>query len=187
MKRTIKSGLLFASLMLTVLATYAQTKPATAKPAAAKQLRYKDVVVDNPNAEADMKVVGDYVNSVVSGDLDKVKTLLAENYKGHGPSPIDSTTAEQAITNWKENYKTQSDRKVSFVTQTFKVLQGNLKGNWVSLWGDYSFTQDGKNVSFPFQYTARVTAGKIDEDRIYYDRMYILQTLGFKVTPPEAK
>lgn len=30
--------------------------------------RYKDVVVDNPTAEADMKVVGDFVNALVSGD-----------------------------------------------------------------------------------------------------------------------
>ena len=77
------------------------------------------------------------------------------------------------------------NRKVSFVTQTFKVLLGDLKGSWVSLWGNYSFTQGGKNVSFPFQYTARVSSGKIDTDRIYYDRMFIMQTLGFKVTPPE--
>ena len=62
---------------------------------------------------------------------------------------------------------------------------GDLKGNWVSLWGDYSFTQNGKDLKFPFQYTARVTKGKIDIDRIYYDRLYILQTLGYKVTPPE--
>jgi len=65
------------------------------------------------------------------------------------------------------------------------VLSGNLKGEWVSVWGTYSFTQDGKNLSFPFQYTARVTGGKIDTDRVYYDRLYIFQTLGYKLTPPE--
>jgi len=67
------------------------------------------------------------------------------------------------------------------------VLSGNLKGEWVSVWGTYSFAQDGKNLSFPFQYTARVTDGKIDTDRVYYDRLYIFQTLGYKVTPPEKE
>ncbi len=180
MKRIIQPGLLFATLLLTVFATAVQAQSTTAPPP-----RYKDVVVDNPNAEADMKVVGDFVNALTAGDLDKAKSLLAEKYKGYGPSPVDSTTAEKTISSWTESNKVQLNRKVSFVTQTFRVLQGDLKGNWVSMWGDYSFTQDGKNVAFPFQYTARVTDGKIDTDRVYYDRMYIMQTLGFKVTPPE--
>ena len=175
MKKSIKSNLLLVTLLLTVFATMAQAPP---------QPRYKDVVVENPEAEADMKVVGDFVNSLTSGDLEKAKSLLADKYQGYGPAPVDSTTTEQMISTWKENYKTQSNRKVGFVTQTFRVLSGNLKGDWVSLWGEYSFTQNGKNVSFPFQYTARVTDGKIDTDRIYYDRMYILQALGYKVTAP---
>jgi hypothetical protein len=180
MKKLTKCTLFFAILVCSVFVTNAQ-----AKPAAAKQLRYKDVVADNPTAEADMKVVADFVNMLTSGDLDKAKSLLAEKYKGYGPSPADSTTPEQTITNWQQNYKTQSNRKVSFVTQTFRVLSGNLKGNWVSLWGNYSFTENSTNISFPFQYTARVNNGKIESDRIYYDRMYILQTLGYKITPPE--
>lgn len=131
--------------------------------------------------------MGGFVNALTAGDLDKAKSLLAPTYKGYGPSPLDSTTSEKTISSWKESNKIQLNRKVSFVSQTFRVLSGNLKGNWVSIWGDYSFTQDGKNVSFPYQYTARVTDGKIDIDRIYYDRMYILQTLGYKVTPPEME
>lgn len=179
MEKSIKLNLLFATLLLTVFTMIVQ-----AQSASSAQPRYKDVVVDNPEAEADMKVVSDFVNSLTSGDLDKAKSLLAGKYKGYGPAPVDSTTTEQMISTWKENYKTQTNRKVGFVTQTFRVLQGDLKGDWVSLWGNYSFTQNDKNVSFPFQYTARVTDGKIDTDRIYYDRMYILQTLGYKVTAP---
>lgn len=180
MKRIIQSGLLIATLLLTVFTTSAQ---AQSKPDAPP--RYKDVVVDNPTAEADMKVVGDFVNALTAGELDKAKSLLAEKYKGYGPGPLDSGTVEQTINSWKESNKVQLNRKVSFVTQTFKVLLGDLKGSWVSLWGDYSFSENGKTVSFPFQYTARVTDGKIDTDRVYYDRMYIMQTLGYKLTAPE--
>ena len=173
------------AFLLTVITTTAQAQSKTTA-----QPRYKDVVGDNPSAEADMKVVSDWVRSLTAGltagDLDKAKMLMADNYKGYGPSPNDSSTTEQTISAWQQNYKTTSNRKVSFVTQTFRVKTGDLKGNWVSLWGDYSFTQNGKDVKFPFQYTARVTNGKIDTDRIYYDRMYMLQTLGYKVTPPET-
>lgn len=180
MKRTFQPGLLIAIFLLNVFATAATAQSTSDTPP-----RYKDVVVENPTAEADMKVVGDFVNALTAGELDKAKNLLAEKYKGYGPGPLDSGTVEQTINSWKESNKVQLNRKVSFVTQTFKVLLGDLKGSWVSVWGDYSFTQDGKNVAFPFQYTARVTDGKIDTDRVYYDRMYIMQTLGYKVTPPE--
>lgn len=181
MKKTIKPGQLFTALLLTVLTTttHAQSTPDA-------QPRYKDVVVENPNAEADMKVVGDYVNSLVSGDLDKAKPLTTANYKGYGPSPADSATNEQTMAGWQQSYKTQSNRKVAFVQQTFEVKAGDLQGHWVSVWGDYSCTENGKDIKFPFQYTAHVTNGKIDTDRIYYDRLYIMQTLGYKLTPPEG-
>lgn len=181
MKKTIKLTLLFAAILLSVMATTAQ-----AQSKSAAQPRYKDVVGENPTAEADMKVVSDYVRSLTSGDLVKAKTLMADNYRGYGPSPTDSSTSEKTISGWEENYKRQSNRKVGFITQTFRVKTGDLKGNWVSMWGDYGCTQNGKDLKFPFQYTARVTKGKIDMDRIYYDQLYILQTLGYKITPPES-
>jgi ketosteroid isomerase-like protein len=180
MKKSIKVSLLIGTLLLIVLSTRAQ-----AQSVSTPQTRYKDRTTENPNADADIKVVTDFLNSLTSGDLEKAKSLLTEKFKGYGPSPADSSTAEETISSWKENYLTQSNRKVGFVTATFQVLSGNLKGEWVSVWGNYSFTQDGKNLSFPFQYTARVTDGKIDTDIVYYDRLYILQTLGYKVTPPE--
>ena len=174
------------SLRLPILAIAASLLFIGAAAQAQNTPRYKDVVVENPNAEADMKVVGDFVNALVSGDLDKVKSLAATTYIGRGPSRLDSANVEKTLANWKENYKTQANRKVTFVTQTFKVLSGNLKGNWVSLWGDYTFTQAGKTVTFPFQYTASVADGKIMGDRIYYDNLSIFQQFGYKLTPPEV-
>ena len=148
------------------------------------QPSYKDMIGENTNAETDLKVVSDFVNALTSGDLVKAKSLLADGYKGYGPAPTDSSTVEQTMSNWQENYKTQSDRKFGFVSETFRVLQGNFKGDWVSLWGDYTFTQTGKTVTFPLQYTAHVTNGKIDTDRVYYDRLYIMQSMGYTLTPP---
>ena len=168
-----------AGIVFMAASAQAQTAPANAP-------RYKDVVVDNPNAEADMKVVSDFVNALtVSGDQAKVRSLVSPAFIGHGPAPTDSANIDQTLKTWAESYKTQMNRKVSFVTQTFQVTTGNLKGNWVSMWGDYTFTENGKTISFPYQYTARVADGKIVTDRVYYDRMYIVTQLGYKVTPPE--
>ena len=109
MKKLITSALLLASVVTQVFVTvvHAQTTPA-------KQPRYKDVVAENPNAEADMKVVGDFVNALTNADLDKAKSLLSEKYKGYGPSMLDSSTAEQTLTGWKENYKNANEPESKF-------------------------------------------------------------------------
>lgn len=144
---------------------------------------YKDVVVENPTAEADMKTVSDYTNAIVDGNLKKARSILAKSYMLHGPS-TDSSNVEKEMASWEQNYKVQSDRKVAFITQTFKVVSGAQKGNWVSLWGNYTFTSGEKTVTLPFQYTASVSKGKILKAFMYYDNLAIYQQLGYTLTPP---
>ena len=86
MKMIVKLSLHFASLFLIVFAMSTQAQFPS-------QLRYKDVVGENPNAEADIKVVSDYINSLVSGNLDKAITYLADSFKGFGPSASDSANS----------------------------------------------------------------------------------------------
>ncbi len=174
--KTIK----FLSTLAIIIALFSTTGFCQTK------LAYKDAIVDNPNAEADIKVVGDYVKALVSGDLDKAKSLLAPNYKGRGPSQLDSADIEKTLSNWQANYKTQSDRKVGFVVQTFRSTSGNTKGDWVSLWGTYTFTQMEKTIQLPFQLTAKVADGKIVSDLIYFDNLSVVRQLGYKLTPPET-
>lgn len=178
MKKTTQPVVLLAALFLFVSLNALKAQTSTS------QASYGDMVVANPNAEKDIKIVSDYVNALVAGDLDKAKSLATNNYVGYGPSATDSATIDQTITGWKENNARQSNRIVKFVPETFKVTSGDSQGEWVSLWGQYSFTENGKDVKFPFQYTAHLTDGKIDKDLTYYDRLSILQTLGYTVTPP---
>lgn len=133
-------------------------------------LKYKDFIGENPNAEADMKVVSDFVNACVNEDTIKAKSLLDANYLGFGPSINDSATALEEINAWKENYKIHSARKVSFITQTYRVLVGDRKGDWVSLMGDYSCTLNEKKMKMPFQLTARLLNGKIVGAITYWDK-----------------
>jgi ketosteroid isomerase-like protein len=175
--KTIK----FLSVLVIILVSFSTSAIVKAQTPA-----YKDNVVQNPNAEADIKVVGDYIKALVSGDLDKAKTLLAPNFMGRGPSQLDSANTEKTVANWQANYKVQLERKVRFVTQSHKVLSGNYEGTWVSLWGTYTFTQTEKAISIPFQLTAKVADGKIVSDRIYFDNLSVVRQLGYKLTPPET-
>jgi ketosteroid isomerase-like protein len=178
MKKLIQTTMFLALLLFAASVTRAHAQAAPT--------HYKDAVGDNPTADADIKTVTDFTNALVSGDLTKAKSLMASNYKGYGPAATDSVNFDQEITGWQENYKTQTDRKVGFVPATFQVLSGDLQGNWVAIWGDYTFTENGKTITFPFHSASHVTNGKIDRNSIYYDRLSILQALGYTLTPPPA-
>lgn len=178
MKKAITTGFLLAILMLAMNIPSAKAQNTTAQPG------YKDMISENPDAEADIKIVSDYVNNLVAGNVDKATSLLTDNYLGYGPGSGDSATAQQTAESWKTSNTMQKDRQVSFVAETFNVKSGDLAGHWVATWGTYGFTQNGKDVSFPYQYTARVKNGKIDTDRIYYDQLPILKSLGYTITPP---
>ena len=181
----MKTKMFFLSVFMLVLllicpiAIKAQSSTAT-------HPKYKDLVAENPTADSDIKLVEDYLNSLLLSNPDKAKSLLADNYMGYGPSPADSSNAEQTINSWKENYKTQLNRKVDFqAVITLRILAGNYKGDWVDVWGNYSCNMNGKDITLPLQYTSKVANGKIVADMTYYDNLYIVKKLGYTVTPPE--
>ncbi len=179
MKKAITTGILMATLMVAIGVTSAKAQTTSS------EMHYTDMVGDNPAAEADLKVVNEYLNTlIVGGDVDKATSMLASNYMSYGPGPEDSANLQQTIDTWKQNVTMQQDRKVDFVSETFNVKSGDQSGHWVSTWGNYSFTQNGKSIKFPFQYTAHLTDGKIDKDLVYFDQLYILKTLGYTITPP---
>lgn len=183
MKKTNFVCLTLASLLLGIspITVEAQNKDATAA-----VMHQKDFVKENPTADQDIKVLADYMNALlVSGDLDKAKSLLTDHFKGFGPGPNDSATADQVMATWKENYKTQTNRKVNFVENSWQVIQGDYKGNWVAMWGEYDCTINSKQVRIPFQSTARITNGKIDYVTSYWDNWSIYQSLGYTLTPPK--
>ena len=185
MKKVNGSFLFFAALLITIFGTSGcdQTTTNVVDTETVKDtvLKYKDFIGENPNAEADMKVVSDFVNACVNEDTIKAKSLLDANYLGFGPSINDSATALEEINAWKENYKIHSARKVSFITQTYRVLVGDRKGDWVSLMGDYSCTLNEKKMKMPFQLTARLLNGKIVGAITYWDKKYLSETLGYNL------
>lgn len=174
--KTLETAMLLAFIMLFApIITSAQEK----------ELRYNDIVVENPEAEAAIKIVTDYVNALVNNKMEKAEMLLAEKYMGYGPALNDSITKAETIKGWTENHLTRTNQKIGFVSQTFRVLQGDLKGDWVSQWGSYSYTENGKDIKVPYQFTALVSKGKIERSSIYYDKLAIVQKLGYELTPPK--
>ncbi len=183
MKKTNIACLALASLLFIISSTNVQAQNTDVKSAVYHQ---KDYIGENPTADQDLKIFADYENACVSGDSVKARSLLADDYKGYGPGPSDSTTAEQVMNWWTQNYKTQSNRKVNFVEETYRVIKGDYKGNWVAMWGEYDCTINGKDIRVPFQSTAQITNGKINFTTSYWDNWSVYQALGYTLTPPNT-
>ena len=175
--KTLKKTVLLALFLAIGNLSFAQEKTPS----------YKDVVTQNPNAEADIKILSDYTNALVNNKMDVAANQLSEKYMGYGPAANDSINKKDGLDSWKKAHLVRTNQKVSFLSESFTVLQGELKGNWVSQWGTYNFTEGGNDISLPYQVTARVTAGKIDTSRIYFDNLAVLVALGYTITPPAKK
>lgn len=175
MKNQYSFFALLLGLSLTSQSTWAQNAPMTV----------------NPNAQRDIQLVIDYVNAVtVTGDQEKARALVSPSYMAHGPGGADSATIEQTLKNYQQGQKFQINRKNEFSAQSFRIPSGAMQGDWVSLWGYYTYTDThtpaGQTVSFPYQYTAKVDKGKIVRDRLYFDELSVLKQFGFKLIPPGA-
>ncbi|PRX56104.1 nuclear transport factor 2 family protein [Flagellimonas meridianipacifica] len=151
----------------------------------AQEKSYAETVVENPTAEEDLKVGASYLDALVGNDMATVAGLLADEYIVNGPSHNEKIIKLEEIAQWKEIHKTRTNQKNKYVYQTFRVLDGDYQGDWVSVRGTYSFIENGTDIVLPYQYTANVKNGKINEASIYYDRLSFAKKLGYTITPPE--
>ncbi|MFK7834216.1 MAG: nuclear transport factor 2 family protein [Winogradskyella sp.] len=155
--------------------------------AMAQDTNFNDTVKLNPTANEDLKVVTDYMDALMTNDMKKVGRLLADTYVGNGPSTDDKQTKAEQIASWTETHKVRTNNKNSYVVNTWRVLSGDYKGDWVSVWGDYSYTENGKDVKLTYQFTANIEDGKIQNSIIYYDNLAIAKQMGYELTAAKKK
>jgi hypothetical protein len=148
----------------------------------AQETDFHENVIVNPSAEKDINVVTDYIDALMGHKMDIAAGLLSDSYIGSGPSFGETETKAEHIAFWKEAHAVRSKQNNDFVSHTFRVIDGELKGNWVSIWGTYTFTQNDIEVNLPYQLTAMVTNGKIDVSTIYYDKLAINTAMGYELT-----
>ena len=170
-------------LMLLALAVFAACQP---QPECPKGVTGTDI---NPNWEADIQLVADYVSKLTTHDMEGARAFLADNYKGYGPGGNDSTDREAVIAQWTATNADYANIKLNYVAYSEKVTEENklknLIGTWVQLWGTFSGDhKSGKTITFPFHANFRVENAKVLTSRIYYDRLQVLTDLGYTVTPP---
>jgi ketosteroid isomerase-like protein len=146
------------------------------------QITFAQESAQNPTATEDIKVVTDYIEALMTNKMDVAANLVADEYAGMGPSNGDTETKAELIASWTESNKVRTNQKNDYVRNSFRVDSGDLAGDWVSVWGTYSFTQNGVDIVLPYQYTAEVKDGKIQRSAIYYDKLAINEAMGYELT-----
>ena len=179
----MKNSTVSFTLLVACLLTYAASAQTQKAP------RQSDVVTFGPNADRDIALVTQYAKDITAGNTEQARRQLAANYRSYGPGAHDSANAEQWLAMWSERYKMQQDRKMTVhASLSTQVKEGPLKGDWVMLWFDYSAlsVKEGKTITVPVQLTVKVDNGKVVQERIYYDGLSPLISLGWTAAPPQT-
>ena len=139
-------------------------------------------VTDNKATE-NIALVEEYVLAVESKEYSKMEMLLAENYKGFGPSHSDSTNRETALITWKENienlYESISYKRSRYAAVTIK--EGPNMGEWVSNWAELVIEyKDGSGpVTIWTNTNYQIENGKIVKSYTFYNEADVLRQLGY--------
>jgi len=142
----------------------------------------------NNSLKKNEALIQKYVAAVETNDTATMESLLADNYKGFGPSSGDSTNKEDAIISWKytvENlYESISYSKSRIIS--VNVPDGENKGEWVSNWAELKivYKKDKKAVTIWANTVYQIENGKILKSYTFYNEADVLEQLGYVFINP---
>jgi hypothetical protein len=139
-------------------------------------------------AEVYIELVEKYVKAVEDKDYATMESLLAENYKGFGPSHSDSTTREAALAAWKENIENLYER-ISYERSrnaAVSIKDGPNNGIWVSNWAELVITykNDRGTVTIWANTNYQIENGKIVQSYTFYNEADAMRQLGYVFINP---
>jgi len=136
-----------------------------------------------------VEIIEKYITSVENLDYETMKSLLAPNYMGYGPSYGDSINKEQALQSWKYNveniYKSIKYNKSRNTAVT--INSGPNKGEWVSNWGELHIVYKNNigEVTIWANSIYKIEHGKIAKSYTFYNEADALRQLGYIFAKPD--
>lgn len=135
------------------------------------------------NAARNLDLIDQYVEAVESKDIEKMASLLHDDYKGYGPSVRDSIDKQQAIENWRYLANDYYDeiKYDDFQNIAVTIKDGPRKGDWVSNWSllTLKFKDGSGPVDLYFNAVYKIEDGKIIHSRTFYNEADVLRQLGY--------
>ena len=121
------------------------------------------------------------------------RAVLADNYKGYGPSIGDSLPKSEILENWKYNFDHYyaSIKYNRFQNIASDITENNdaEPGEWVSNWAYCSIKyKDGRGpINIWVNSVYKIENGKISKSRVFYNEADWLRQLGYKLIKPITK
>ena len=140
--------------------------------------------VADKKATNNIALIKKYVEAVETENYEVMESLLAENYKGYGPSYSDSTNRELALAAWKENienlYESISYERSQFATVS--ILDGPNQGEWISNWAELKIRyKNNRGSAIVWANTNyQIENEKIVKSYTFYNEADVLKQLGYE-------
>lgn len=149
-----------------------------------KSTRLYDISV---NEEANIQMAKDFVTAAVSGDSDKVRAIAHSEYWDYGPGAKDSMNLDDFLAAWAETSAARIEQDPGImIYNSLTVNEGDLEGDWVSMWGTYTAKQGDYTFNVPWHRVFLISEGKIVLSRSWYDRLASGLDMGvYQVAPQE--
>jgi len=161
--------LLFCMSLLLVFSCKPKDEAEAVEETAEETLRQYDI---SANEEANIQMAIDFVNAAVSGDADKAGAVAHSEYWDYGPGAKDSMNLDDFLSAWTETSAARTEQDPGIVATTaLTVNEGDLAGDWVNMWGNYSAKQGDYTFDVPWHRVFFIQEGKIVMSRSWYDRL----------------
>ncbi|TXD51334.1 hypothetical protein [Polaribacter sp. IC063] len=183
---SIKNFTRYGLLLLAINTILYSCQPKVAAAETPKELAAYEV---SPNEETNVKIVSSYINALLTNDQETAKSLVGDGFMNYGPSSKDSLDIKGVIQYWDNIYKARSNQDSGIIaTTSLRVNEGNLAGEWVHVWGNYSANLNNSDYTYnlPFHSAFVIKDNKIVRTQTWYDNLSIALDLG-SVAPVQAE
>jgi len=135
------------------------------------------------NSEKNIALVEKYIAGVENMDYDIMESILADDYRGLGPSIGDSIGKAQTIENWKLNVETLYE-KIEYQRSrntAVTVTTGDNQGEWVSNWAELyiEYKNDRGAVTIWANTIYQIENMQIVKSYTFYNEADALRQLGY--------
>jgi hypothetical protein len=135
------------------------------------------------NSEKNLALVEKYIAGVENMDYDIMESILADDYRGLGPSIGDSIGKAQALENWKLNVETLYE-KIEYQRSrntAVTVTTGDNQGEWVSNWAELyiEYKNDRGAVTIWANTIYQIENNQIVKSYTFYNEADALRQLGY--------
>ncbi|WP_340112704.1 nuclear transport factor 2 family protein [Maribellus mangrovi] len=137
----------------------------------------------NQTIQENLNIVEKFQKAFQDHDIESLKSVLADDYVGYGPSIGDSIHKDDALLIWDQNLEYLYEKVAMNVEKTVAVSNVEVKdgGQWISSWGTLTikFQKGGNETTIWANQIFLVKDGKIKKTIIFYNEADALRQAGY--------